>query len=131
MKLPIPKRILNRAFKGKKGLHDYDIEADKGEYKLKLEYWVDRNLFLQGLAAVQGKVGKRVGVLDRFEVPDKALGLCSGLVKDFLPRMEDRAHKDGKTMFKFLSWQVEKAEMFRKKDRFHLTVFVEGLCSGD
>lgn len=124
MKFP---KIFNR----KKQNFDYEIEADKGNFTLILHYYVSKTHFLQGLLAVQKRIGKKVGTLDEFEAPEKARVGFMKLVKQAIPQVEAQAARDGKRDFKILLSKITQAKYRKKDDRYYVDLIVEGVCAGD
>jgi hypothetical protein len=121
--------MFDRLFKLKKGKYPYEFEADKGEYTITVKYDVNKNYFLQALSAVEKKIGKRVGTLDEFSVPDKVKGALNRKTDKIVKQVQKDVQQDDKS-FKIISSKVENAYLKKKKDKYWLTVEIKGLYLG-
>lgn len=121
---------MRNPFKRRKGKFDYNFEADKGEFRVVIHAYTKESFFLQAAAAVQRRIGKRVGALTSFEVPKKLYGALGKTVKGDLVQISEQVHSDLPD-FKVLTWEIKRVVAERKKGKFFLHIEVSGLCVGD
>lgn len=122
-------RLIKR-LKSKKSNYEFELEADNGEYEVKIVYWVNRNFFLQAAHQAHKTLKKDFKVAESFEVPDRLLGSFGKKVTGALDQIKTQVRED-KPDFEFLSSNIDSGFYKRDGDKYFLTLTVSGICKGD
>lgn len=123
-------KVIDKLYRNRKEKYPYDIEIDQGEFRLSINYSVEKSMFLQAAFAVQKRLKKRFKVLKMFELPSKLYGSLGKKVKQTIKEIEKEVKGDLPDI-KFLSWEIKSGIFEQKGKKYFLTVKIEGVCMGE